>query len=358
MPATKSKVDLSKSLKKHAKDETDYGVDLSRLPAGITNGIAELVEAKLSVYAKGPNIGQKFLYLAGTVIEPISVVEQVKSWDASLAGGKGGVRIAPPVEKRVRGLRTSVMIPLCDTKNAAGEVTDYDEHVKRALNELRKLGGEECTADVETEEDLIALLATLKEAAPRFKFGTSTSGDPTAQYPTQRVWENWYGTKDVEQGGEPEAEAVQDDTGPLAEATEEEPQDAVESPGDDPTALAEAADGGDADAGTRLNDLALEAGISQKKIDGAKDWGTVAGWLSAETSESEEDEWEPAVKEVYGYKPKGSNGKPGKESDHEVLSVNTEAKTVTLKHFDSGKVVLGANKKPLAVSWDDLIGKE
>lgn len=82
MQKTSSKFDFNKALRDHAKDETTYQMDFTDLPGDITGGVAKLVEAKLGEYKSGPNQGQKFLYLAGTVVQPKQAAKITKVWDA------------------------------------------------------------------------------------------------------------------------------------------------------------------------------------------------------------------------------------------------------------------------------------
>lgn len=62
---------LNKALQSHANDETDYGMQFIDLPPGISNGVAQLIDAKIGTYKPSTQYaGKEFLYLAGSVIEP------------------------------------------------------------------------------------------------------------------------------------------------------------------------------------------------------------------------------------------------------------------------------------------------
>src|SRR5437016_1611840 len=134
MQKSKSSFDINKSLQTHSTDDTDYGQDFTRLPGGISGGIAQLIDAKIGVYKTGANTGKKFFRAAGVVVSPDTATEMVKTLDE-----RGKVKVVSAKEVPVKGLQTSVMVPLCDTKKADGTVTTADEGVANMLNELRKL---------------------------------------------------------------------------------------------------------------------------------------------------------------------------------------------------------------------------
>jgi hypothetical protein len=235
---------LAGPLKAHAQDETTYRADFSEPPPGIIGGVARLNYAKLGTYASGVTKGEKFVRLAGTIVSPktVSVVKQTF---------KDGRVVNLPVEVvNCEGLSTSRMLPLCDTKTADGTVTTADENIATMLNELRTLGGDECTENVDSESSLEAMLAALEKGGIHFKFGTSSS-KPTKEYPTPRTWQNWRGA--CEYDGEPES-GVTDETGTESnDVPDEEPQEG--DPEEDLSALAEAADGGDEEAAAKLTEM-------------------------------------------------------------------------------------------------------
>jgi hypothetical protein len=346
---------LGKLLKAHARDETEYGQDFARLPGGIHGGIAELVDARLGEFKQGPNQGRPFLYLAGTVVSPATATETVKAFE------NGAVKLVRVKEVPVQGLRTALTLPLCDTKTRAGDATSADENVADALNELRKLGGPDFTEDIESEDDLKSKLEALKEARVRFRFGTS-SADPTAQYPTPRVWERWFGTKGVEAAVNGQVEDLVDDqTKEADEEKEEEPESETES-SDDLDALAEAADGGDKDAARKLKALAKDAGASDEDIDSADDWAAVRALIGLpgstemdeEKEEGEEEAFLPKKGEVYSYRPLDPKTKKQvkKGFEVEVIAVDKKAETVDLVNLTNRKL---SYKK---VAWDKLESAE
>ncbi len=373
---------LGDLIRSHASDETDYGQDFARLPGGIHGGVAELVDARIGSFKQGPNVGKKFLYLAGVVVEPRTATEVVKAFE------NGRVKVLAAKEVVVEGRRTALTLPLCQTKNQKGDVTEAGDNVATALNELRKVGGEECTADLGSEEDLLGLLETLIEAAPRFRFSTDAS-DPSAEYPTPRVWERWYGTKGLENsnhaapaeatvdktGGESEGEEASDESEESEAAAEIEEGAAASGDDEDLDALAAAADDGDGDAATKLDEIAVGAGLSKKQIDGAKSWADVAaavreaqgseaeGEGEAEGEESAEEEepegtaapekgsmvlWkaiDPKTKKP-AIDPKTKKVK--KAIECKVIAVDERKETVDLKSLDNPKLVWKG------VKWDAL----
>lgn len=281
---------LSGSLKAHAKDETVVRADFSSPPPGIVGGTAKLNYAKIGVYASGATKGEKFVRLAGTIVSPKTATVVRQTWR------DGKVVNLPAEQVHVEGLNTSRMFPLCDTKAGDGTVTSADEHIAEMLNELRTLGGDECTEDVDSEESLAAALSALEGADVSFRFSTS-AGKPTKEYPTPRTWENWRGACDSDD--EEEEDEVMDDS---AKEEEEDPAEGEEE---------------------------------EKEGEEAE-------------KEEEEENWEPKKGEVYGYKPP----KHKRAVECEVMAVLAKAKTVTLKNLEDGKTLYKG------IAWDELEGEE
>lgn len=344
MPKKTGKSSLSGSLKKHSTDETRTRADFTNLPAGITDGVAVLTAATLGQYKEGTAMaGQPFIRLAGTVVEPKTHVATPKAFI------DGKVQITDTKEMKVQGLQTSQMLPLCDTKTRAGKVTSEDENVDRALNELRLLGVD--TTEIEDEESLEAVLEALQGAGVHFKFKTSGS-DPNANFPEERVWENWYGAiedyesddsgDDIEDDTEDEEESDNSDD---AEEESEDESEEESSDSEDLSSLAEAADEGDEEAAAKLEDLAKEAGISEEAIEGVESWADVVEMIdNGGKSESESDDgWVPEKGDIYDYKGKGKRT----ATPHEVTAVFEGKKTVNLKNSETGASVRG-------IAWDDL----
>lgn len=132
---------------------------------------------------------------------------------------------------------------------------------------------------------------------------------------------------------------------------------------EDLAALGLAADGGDDDAINRLTELATEAGLDPNNSETYPDWDTLARTLAGVGNpdlvegEAEEAPWKPEAGEVYHYKPIDlKTKKPAAKSvECEVMSVDEEKQTVTLKNLDTGNIIKDALKKVVNVKWDDLI---
>lgn len=338
---------LDKAVQAHAGDTTNYGP--VRLPGGIRNGIAKLVECKFDTFKTGENVGHYFFRAAGVVIEPGEVT-------------------TPDGKVPVRGLQTSIIIPCCATKTRAGKVTTQEQNLAEILNEMRKLGGENYTRGAKGSA-LEALAAGLVAAGPYFRFSTSQSA-PTPEFPDPRVWENWNGSKGLEDYEPPTDDGVEEDAGEpeTAEEVESETEaeeaesfnefdgeEKAEAGGDedDLDALASAADDDqDKSAMAKLKALAKKAGVSEQDIDDADSWASLAALIR---SAGEEEPTPPPapkkktaaapavpkVKEVWMYLPPGKNPAtkaPYKEPiEAQVTKVNAAKATATVKDLDTGK---------------------
>lgn len=128
--------------------------------------------------------------------------------------------------------------------------------------------------------------------------------------------------------------------------------------------LGEDADNGVDEAIGHLTAMAIQEGLDPNDGETYPDWSTLSVALAelapGEIPEVDADvpEWSPTVGEVHLYKlidPKTK--KPAtKATECEVMSVNEETKTVTLKSLDTAKLIMNVvTKKPLAVAWDDLV---
>ncbi len=316
---------LGKALKSHASDKTTYGPDYSDLPGGITGGVAKLVEAKIGVYQKGDDKGKKFVFLQGTVKKPKSAVNVVKIWE------DGKVVTVSSEEMDVEGLFTNQTLPLCSVTRKSGKVIDLDENVETALNEVRKVGGEECTEGIGSDEELAELLKSMKEEEIYFKFSTQAS-DPSAKYPKNpRVWENWRGPCEFDEEDEDDDVVEEDDTDVSSEPKEQE--DVL-----DLSALGANADRGDESCQLKLEKLAKEAGLGD--TNDYPTWEDVAIALNESDDDTEES---PEKGEVFKYKPPHTR----KAVDCEITAVFEKKQTCNLKNLET-------SKSYKSVSWDDL----
>lgn len=334
MPAQKTKsalmakygAKLDSAVKTHAGDETKTR-GFTSLPGGIRNGIAKLTECGFAQVAAGKtNAGEYYFRAAGVVVEP----EQVTTKDG-------------PV--KVKGLQTSTLEMVCDTKTQKGKVTTIEEHVVNILNTMRLLAGDEFTADADGSklEDLAAALeaTNVKDGGLYFNFTTSESaGDPTEGY-LPRVWENWgKGIPDYVPSAN--GDGVQDNSGDGSTGGPNATAQATDEP--DLDALAEAADGEDEDARVSLQEIAKAAGIDEEALTAADNWAAVVELIKGatvdNTSATEPAEFVPKKGQIYNYKViDAKTGKPAKDVktkkekkpvEVEVKAVNAAKKTVDL----------------------------
>ena len=185
----------AKAVKAHASDETKMGI--VDLPGGIKNGIAKLVECKFDQYKTGNNEGEYYFLAAGVVQGNYANVDNIPT----------------------KGLRTQIMIPVCDTKTQAGKETPVEEHIANILNEMRKLGLETEDAELENLEEMAS---DLKEAAPFFRFSTTQSA-ATERFPNPRVWQNWNGIVEMDEEEEDDDEVDEEVGDDEEEVAEEKP---------------------------------------------------------------------------------------------------------------------------------------
>lgn len=349
---------LKAAMAAHANDETDYG--FQRIPPGILNGVAQLTSVTFDVYKTGKNQNQPYCRMAGVVVEPKEIVVN-------------GV-VVPVV-----GLQTSQMFPLCDTVTSKNESVSFDQNAAKLLNAFRKVGVETAGAT-----DIESLGRVAEEAGPYFRFATKPKKDQQTGQETGEAWEEWYGSKGLEDYTPPDADAVEDET-------EEAPARPTAKPSangvvghnkakndrfakqygatektlgktaalaleefdefGDLDGLATRADDGDADAAGELETMAKAAGVPAEAVKDTANWGEVAelirgaGAPAADEEEAveeetadEPEEFVPVVGNVYMYRPV-VKGKAGKPVEVEVTEIQFKTQTVTAKNLDDAKVV-------------------
>lgn len=332
-----------KAFDAHKADDTVFDTN-SRLPAGIENGIAQLSGISWGVYQTGDLKGKPFFRASGRVVAP----------DAH-----EGVPI--------KNLTTSIgPEPLCDTPQRKSR-PKFDDHLQWVLNELRKLGLDTRSLDL---EHLEAACQALVKSAPYFRFRTWI-GDPTPQYPNPKTNEVWNGACDYAEGaGEPGLD--DDETGdepPTEAVADDEPTGDVEDGGIAPDAgdldsLAERADAKkkskDRDAAqAQLEQMAKDLGYAQDVIDNADNWAAVVEMIKAgppadegaeevEEEPAEEVEEEestgPAVGDVYRYaRVDTKTKKKGKLEEYEITELTADGKAVI-------KALVGGTKIKVPVS--------
>lgn len=328
------------------------------LPAGIENAVAQLVECKFGEYQSGDLEGELFWHAAGVVVSPEFFTDA------------DGNKIP------IKGLRTSITEPLCDTPNSAGKKKTAGDHLSWILNELRKLGANTAEAG---EDEIEQLCETLKEEGPHFRFRT-WKPEPTKDYPNPRTFHQWQGTKGLENfvAGDT-SDDVQDDTDSTTAAGDDggdsggddTSTDTPDYPGDDEIkAIVKKAmnDKKPKEAEAAQNILqghALVFGIDQDTIDNADSWEAVGDMIieasagdsteGVDDDKKEDDEtpWTPSKDDVVHYKPKVKNPKtkkmePAKKPvECEVTKVDGKAKTVDLKNLTDSTIYK-------AVSFDEV----
>lgn len=326
---------------KHKNDDTTYGSGV-RLPDGIENGIAQLTEAYFDTHKDGKFKGETFFRAAGTVISP-----QVHN---SLP---------------VAGLHTSIIVSLYDTPDR--KVKSFDEHYAEFLNELRKLGVDTKTLKPDVGS-LNAALTALTQTAPHFRFRTwkgskQTSGPYAGKEP--RTVEEWLGAVEYSPDGnmpEPVMDQTSDDA-----PTDDAPADDTDATasGDeavDIDALVATASQADDEAETvaareQIEALGEQWGVHEEVVN-ANDWEAAGEVLKgaqlvsdADAPAEEEAPWEPAVGEIYRYRPIDPKTKKAvaKAINVEVSAVYPKTSTVDVFNPKDKKA------KWLKVKWDAII---
>lgn len=346
--------------KEFAGAEVKYS-NMGELPAGIQNGIAQLVDIKVDKIADGKdNAGEYYFYAAGIVQEPETFTDKA-----------GNVH-------NLKGMRTSIIESLFDTPSKSRKT--FKEHWAWMYNELGKLGIETDKLDPQNME---ATFQAMAKAGIHFKFRTYSfpkrkpgepGYDPKYADREPQVFHDWQGAVEYKQSEA--GSGVQDDTAPAATAVTATKPPANNKPtakptpapaakpdtsadmGDDYTQLATLADNGDDSAGAKLTAACEQRGIDPSAYD---NWTAVAAVLSgsgvnteaAPATEAAADDT-PAVGQVYDYlvPKKGPGGKvmgkATKPIDVKITAVDTKAKTVDLLSLVDNKTTW------TKVAWTDL----
>lgn len=364
MPAQTAKSPLAgvatEARKAHTeiKDNKAAMGDNQRLPAGISNGVAQLQSAKFDVYKEGKHVGKPYFMAVGIVKEP------------KLHNGI-----------KLEGRRTTFgPEPICPTPEKLGDnarrtVKDHLDHVYKFLRAF-----EIDTSDPAFFDHLEPTVNSLAEAAPHFEFetrkgreqkieakdgkyyvgskayGSEEAAKKANPYVGQEpmIFEQWgrmceYNGEDT--GG---VGAVEDSGATTAEA------DTGEQPGGEPAAeqtfeelvqsLAEAADvNTDEEAQEKLSALAKERDIDDTSLG---TWAEVAeailvsrntvfareaGGGEAEEPEPEpepEPKYVPNKKDILKFKP---DPKRAKLVDVQVVSVDAKSETCVLLNLTDKK---------------------
>lgn len=336
-----------------------------RLPAGIENGIAQVVDLHYGEFDRGDNKGKPFFMAAAVVKSPEFVM--VGEYEESGATVGNVVVVSGGTRTKIAGMRTQIgPFPICAVTNKkTKEVTSLEDNYEKHLNELRKLlGGSTANLKLEMLEDVCA---SLVKAGVYTKFRTyvgkvQTEGEYKGKDPMRG--ENWSGVcpapdarrangqaddgvtdnsggysvdsdaSGAEDGSNGQSDAVEVDLDALGEA-------AKEYDGDEPTPAA-------VDAQTKLLEIALEAGITKDDFENENSWEEAVASIRAAQSgegdgstpdETPTKDWVPKKGDCCVYVPIDPKTKKPKSRsvEVEVVSVNTKKKTVVLKNLVDGK---------------------
>lgn len=315
-----------------------------RLPGGIENGVAQLVEFKFAQVEADPEkkdkkfVGEWYMYCAGIVKSPTT---------------HNG--------EPVRGLRTEITEMLCDTPGKK-RATKKD-HLNFVYETLRSFGVD--TTKIQVVQ-LDSIAQALKKQKPYFRFRTS-EGQATKQYPNPMTFHHWGEVIDYKEEHDEMSNFTAPQTNGTAKETKaakaEQTETTAESFDDgavDLGALAEEANGNDTDAQAKLKELAMEKGYSEEEVDDADDWNQVKDMIEnpkeveteaeVEAEEEEEEGAAPSVGDEVKYRPKNpATGKPEKKAvEVKVTKVNVDKQTVNLVGTD-GKTMYKN------VTWAELI---
>ncbi len=329
---------LKTAHEQHKNDETTYS-GFGELPAGIENGIAQLVDCKFTQIAEGKeNAGQYMFYAAGVVVVP-DEVEGIP----------------------VKGLRTQISEVLFETPSRTRKT--IAEHYAWILNEIRKLGVDTSQIGV---DDIETTVAALKEAAPYFRFRT-WKGEKTTEGPyagrEPRVQNQWAGACDYTPGTDGNS-GVQDNTPPTPTQTSGQGTEPPKTGGvatgltgdEDLAALASIADdvtNSDElrqEAGGKVQETAVELGISEDDLSKAENWVAVVALIEFATAKAAAEAEQAAAEaakpkdpdkgDIYQYQViDAKTRKPGAVIPVEVLVSDKKTKMVTIKNLSDKKTL-------------------
>jgi hypothetical protein len=324
---------------------TDPGADI---PPNI-NGVGRLVDCKFDTVKEGKeNAGEYYFYAQASILSP----EEAKDENGQMV--------------RIKGKFTSIIEMMCDTPNKARKTAK--DHLDWVVNMMGALGADMKDTQMEQLESIASLI---KKTKPMIRFRTWKGGKQTeGKYANQepRVQHVWTEYK------EGESPAPDDDMAAagLVEAPGGAPVESNGESVDIPALVAAASTKGDPmqkAAQTKLTEMAVARGMTEKEIEDAKSWDDVASRLTngkaaapaaapapapaakeapkpAETAEPSSD-WKPVEGLVYGYRPLKKDGKPGKKIQVEIAVIDEANRKVDVKRCDTKAVLKG-------LKWDDL----
>lgn len=355
---------VAQAHQKHKDNPVDYGN--SRLPEGIENGIAQLTAMGFAEHKDGENKGKPYFRASGIVHSPVE---------------HDGLKVA--------GMQTSIIIPMYDTPKRQKKQT-FADHWADFLNLMKQFEVDmppDRVSPTETDEqageriqayfmsvcEILAGNPAKKVAGqqPFFKFrtwkGKKTTTGPYANKEPM-VQEEWQGKTEWNPSDQTVAAVEEGQTMGPEPFSEFAQPDATASPAAIPSSssapelsLEELAVAADADqegktpqgkeAILALTKMARDVGISDEDISNAASWTEIALTIEAATTGEVTDNTPPPVSKPDPVK--GAtvtyNG-----AQCEVTSADPRHRTCTLRDLTTKKPVVGADKKLLKVSWDQL----
>lgn len=204
------------------KNEVTYA-DAPEVPAGIKNGIAELTSVGLQEYKSGDHKGEPFFIGKAVVQEPTT--------------HEG---------KKAAGLTITTTIPLTDRPEWTGE-PDEEQFYDRMCKTLQHLGVE--TSSLGSGDLEAAMNALSKKDGIYFKFSTGQGKGGS-------IYSNWYQRVDYQ---------PQDSSDNGVEIEEEE--ETI-----DWDEVAKLADKENSQAQLKIQEAAMEAGVTEEQMEAAKSW--------------------------------------------------------------------------------------
>ncbi len=298
-------------------NEVEVPKTAARLPAGIKEGVAQVVVAGWSEKKDGAHKGKPTLDLQALV-----------------------VGLGPTDPQGAMDGRTFNGEDIFDTPEATKCKTRKD-HLAKAINKIKLLCDESERDEIESAnkkdvlEVITSILNKIQKEGRCFKLNT-WQGKPWKGRPG-RVQETWGELiPDYEVGSAVEAEVV-DESGETAE------EETTEASGEDWAAVGEEAQAGDKVAQKKIESKAKELKIKDE-VDGAEDWNAAAqlvidaeGGGEAPEEETPAEPWKPAVAETYKVKLKGGKT-PTKPVDVEIIAVNPKRKQLNLREVATKKI--------------------
>ena len=245
----------------------DHGLSSLRMPAGVVMGTARITKAGFAQYKDKDKDGKENK-LAG------------KWYFRAVGSAETPTDITDPVtgqKLRVKGLSTSIMIPLYDNpKGDYGKPKSIEQYVAELINEFGKLGLPVSNIEEENVEVQLAEYAKLlEEMKPRFYFSTKqpksyvdkkTKHLPEDQWKwvTPDIQHIWYGCQELDQSDNP----VENVT-------------TVKSSGHDLDKLLAAVTAVPPDEAAieAVTKLAISKGATEQQVTDASDWKTVISFI-------------------------------------------------------------------------------